>query len=226
LNRLGLLYTNQGKYDLAKPLYKRALAIREKALGKDHPLTAISLNNLAFLYASQGKHSLARPLYKRAIAICESSLGVDHPTTIQLRENLADIQNGGKAKNAKPPSTAKSNAANKKNPEEPENMVCPGLGTKCNYFQGDWSGEWVRRGSSNIFDCTMFHGPARETCTYVASLEVKGESVIVRRTEVKSTIYGVAPAGAVDEYIWHLGKDSKSLYETKDPTHPRLVRAE
>jgi len=98
LNNFAELYTIQGKYDLAEPLYKRALAICEKALGPDHPDTAISLNNLGLLYANQGKYSLAEPLYERAIAIFENSLGVDHPTTIRLRDNLADLQNGGKAK--------------------------------------------------------------------------------------------------------------------------------
>jgi len=104
-------------------------------------------------------------------------------------------------------------------------MVCPGLGNKCNHFSGDWSGTWVRRGISNIFDCTMVHGPARETATYVVSLEVKGENVIVRRTQYKSTIYGVRPPEQSDEYIWHFGKDGKSLYD-KDPTYSVLVRAE
>ena len=34
--------TNQGRYADAEPLYKRALAIDEKALGPDHPDVATS----------------------------------------------------------------------------------------------------------------------------------------------------------------------------------------
>ena len=34
----------------AEPLYQRALAIKEKALGPNHPDVATSLNNLAELY--------------------------------------------------------------------------------------------------------------------------------------------------------------------------------
>ena len=49
---LRLLYKTQGKYDLAEPMYQRALAIDEKALGKDHPNVANRLNNLAVLYQS------------------------------------------------------------------------------------------------------------------------------------------------------------------------------
>ena len=68
------------------------MAIREKALGPDHPHTATSLNNLAGLYYTQGKYDLAEPLYERALAICEKVLGPDHPNTIQLRENIAQMK--------------------------------------------------------------------------------------------------------------------------------------
>jgi hypothetical protein len=39
--------SRQGKYADAIPLAQRALAIREKTLGPDHPDVATSLNNLA-----------------------------------------------------------------------------------------------------------------------------------------------------------------------------------
>ncbi len=41
-------------YGRAEPLYQRALAIREAALGKQPPDVATSLNNLAILYSAQG----------------------------------------------------------------------------------------------------------------------------------------------------------------------------
>ena len=41
LNNLALLYKEQGKYDDAEPLYKRALAVREEVLGSVHPDTAL-----------------------------------------------------------------------------------------------------------------------------------------------------------------------------------------
>ena len=40
LNNLAALYYAQGQYAQAEPLYKRALAIWEKALGPDHPYVA------------------------------------------------------------------------------------------------------------------------------------------------------------------------------------------
>lgn len=40
-------FTVQGKHEEAEPLLRRSLAIREKALGPDHPNFAIALNNKA-----------------------------------------------------------------------------------------------------------------------------------------------------------------------------------
>ena len=45
----------------ARPLFERALAIFEKALGAEHPNTATSRNNLARLLQAQGDQAAARP---------------------------------------------------------------------------------------------------------------------------------------------------------------------
>ena len=79
---------SQGAYVRAEPLHLRALAIKEKALGPDHPTTATSLNNLALLYVNQGAYAKAEPLYLRALAINEKALGSNHPITLRVRENL------------------------------------------------------------------------------------------------------------------------------------------
>src|SRR5262245_41690254 len=46
LHSRGLAAWREGKYSEAEGLYKRALAIREKALGASHPDVAQTLNNL------------------------------------------------------------------------------------------------------------------------------------------------------------------------------------
>ncbi len=79
LNNLGVTLRTQGRYADAEPLYKRSLAIREKALGPDHPDVASSLNNLGSLYENQGRYADAEPLYKRSLAIREKALGPNHP---------------------------------------------------------------------------------------------------------------------------------------------------
>ena len=75
LNNLAALYRNQGRYTDAEPLYKRSLAIWEKALGPEHPDVALGLNNLAALYRNQGRYTDAEPLLKRSLAIREKALG-------------------------------------------------------------------------------------------------------------------------------------------------------
>jgi CHAT domain-containing protein/Tfp pilus assembly protein PilF len=77
-----------GKYDEALPLAERALEIREKALGPDHPDIARSLNNLAILYHHKGDHAKAELLYQRGLAIWEEALGPDHP---ELAPNLNNL---------------------------------------------------------------------------------------------------------------------------------------
>ena len=91
LNNLAGLYRNQGRYAEAEPLYKRALAIHEKALGPDHPDVATALNNLAELYRYQGRYAEAEPLYKRSLAIVEKALGPDHPDVAKALNNLAEL---------------------------------------------------------------------------------------------------------------------------------------
>jgi tetratricopeptide (TPR) repeat protein len=70
-------------------LYKRALAIWEKAHGPDHPYVAIALNNLADLYQFQGRYADAEPLYKRALAIEGKALGPDNPYVAKALNSLA-----------------------------------------------------------------------------------------------------------------------------------------
>jgi tetratricopeptide (TPR) repeat protein len=78
-------------YAQARPLYERALAIYETALGPEHPNTATSLNNLAYLLRDQGDFAGARPLSERALAIYEKTLGPEHPSTaISLTRLLQD----------------------------------------------------------------------------------------------------------------------------------------
>jgi tetratricopeptide (TPR) repeat protein len=70
LNGLAALYGDQSQYAKAEPLYGRALAIWEKALGPEHPEVAASLNGLATLYGDQGQYAKAEPLYIRALVQC------------------------------------------------------------------------------------------------------------------------------------------------------------
>ena len=61
--------TRQGRYGEAEPLHKRALAIRQKALGPKHPDVATALENYAALLRETGRHTEAVKLEARARAI-------------------------------------------------------------------------------------------------------------------------------------------------------------
>ena len=90
-NNLGSLLARKGRYAEAESLIKRALAIKEKALGPDHPYLARRLNNLAELYRAQGQYAKAEPLFRRSLALWEKSLGSNHPIDATGLENLAEI---------------------------------------------------------------------------------------------------------------------------------------
>jgi tetratricopeptide (TPR) repeat protein len=91
LNQTGYYVGRRAQYAAAEPLYQRALAIKEKVFGPEHPDTATSLNNLAFHYAVRGDFAAAEPLFRRAVAILESALGREHPNTVAVRDNYADL---------------------------------------------------------------------------------------------------------------------------------------
>ena len=86
LNNLALLFQAQGRYETAVPLFKRALAIYEKALGPDNPSVATGLNNLAGLFQAQGRYEAAEPLYRRALEQIQFT-----PVHIQRRRNSFGI---------------------------------------------------------------------------------------------------------------------------------------
>ena len=91
LDNLGILLQTLGDPAGARPLHERALAIREKALGPEHPGTATSLNNLAKSLLLKGDLTGARPLYERALAIGGKTLAPEHPNTNRARSNLSRL---------------------------------------------------------------------------------------------------------------------------------------
>jgi tetratricopeptide (TPR) repeat protein len=89
LQRLGAYRYARGAYSAARPLFERAVAIREKVLGGEHRDTVTSLSYLALLFRDQGDLAAARPLLERALAISEKVLGAEHPETAASLNNLA-----------------------------------------------------------------------------------------------------------------------------------------
>jgi len=91
LNEQVIQLINQGQYATAIPLAERALAIRKKVLGNEHPLVATSLDNLATLYQSQERYSEAEPLYRQALKMYQRLLGNEHRDVATSLNNLAAV---------------------------------------------------------------------------------------------------------------------------------------
>jgi eukaryotic-like serine/threonine-protein kinase len=91
LNNLGLVHLATGAYEDAKAVHERALAIREQALGPEHPDVARSLNNIANVHQTMGAYDDAKALYERALAIREKALGPEHPDVAGNLSNIASV---------------------------------------------------------------------------------------------------------------------------------------
>jgi len=75
----------------ARKLIDRAVSIKEKALGPDHPEVAVSLNHSAVLYMNAGESARAKSLFERVIAIREKAFGANSPDVAKVLHNLAIV---------------------------------------------------------------------------------------------------------------------------------------
>lgn len=86
---LAILRRQQGEFAEAERLYRKALDIRERIEGPNHPDVATTLNNLAALMAAQGNYEVAQPMLERTLAIRQTALGNTHVLTAESMSNLA-----------------------------------------------------------------------------------------------------------------------------------------
>jgi tetratricopeptide (TPR) repeat protein len=103
LNRLAQVYHDQGEFTKAEPLYRRSLALSERALGPSHPDVAANMNNLATLYRDEGEYARAEALYKRSLGIVRKALGPESTDAAISLNNLAEVYSDqGKYAEAEP----------------------------------------------------------------------------------------------------------------------------
>ncbi|GAB1211759.1 hypothetical protein ATERTT37_000883 [Aspergillus terreus] len=101
LNRIGNLYSDQGKLKEAEEMYQRALSGYEKALGLNNTSTLDIVNNLGLLYSDQGKLKEAEKMFQQALAGYEKILGPTDTATLDTVNNLGILYfNQGKLKEA------------------------------------------------------------------------------------------------------------------------------
>jgi tetratricopeptide (TPR) repeat protein len=107
LDALAKHYQKKRRYKNADELFRRSLAIREKALGGDNLDLASSLSSLAELDLIGedflSKTAESESLYKRSLAIRENLLGPNHPDVATSLSDLAEVyQREGKGAAAEP----------------------------------------------------------------------------------------------------------------------------
>jgi serine/threonine protein kinase/tetratricopeptide (TPR) repeat protein len=91
LHALGATHYSQGMFAEAVDHFRRALALREQALGAHHPDVAKTLNNLGISLRELGKYEDAAAQLGRALTIVETALGPQHPMVAGTLNNLAIV---------------------------------------------------------------------------------------------------------------------------------------
>ena len=79
---------DQGRFEEAEAMRKRALTGYEKALEPEHLSTLGVVQNLGMLYRDQGKVEEAEAMWKRALAGYEKALEPEHPSMLTVVQNL------------------------------------------------------------------------------------------------------------------------------------------
>ncbi len=70
-------------------MYRRALAIQDKSLGREHPSTALTLNNLGGVLALRGDFAQAEQMQRAALGTMEKVFGEQHPDTAAVLTSLS-----------------------------------------------------------------------------------------------------------------------------------------
>ncbi|MFA6560754.1 MAG: tetratricopeptide repeat protein [Verrucomicrobiia bacterium] len=78
-----------GKFQPAIPLQQRVLELREKTVGPEHLLVALSCQNLSVLYMKMCDFAKAKSFRERQLAILEKNLGSEHPSIAEYVGELA-----------------------------------------------------------------------------------------------------------------------------------------
>ena len=91
LDKAASFYESRANYDLAEPLYQRALEIEEANQDPEHPTVAIRLSNLGSLLMATKRFEEAEPLIRRAVEIDEANFGPDDPNVVDHLSNLSSL---------------------------------------------------------------------------------------------------------------------------------------
>ena len=84
-------FADEYRYSDGLVLLHKALEIRERLLGKEHPDTADTYSAIGGAYEGRGDYEIAKEWYHKALEIRELALGIEHPKTATAYNNIARV---------------------------------------------------------------------------------------------------------------------------------------
>jgi serine/threonine protein kinase len=93
LNNIGTVRGLQGHLEAAMQAEQRSLALKEKALGPDHPDVGISEGNISVELTGLSRNQEALAHVDRAVTLIENGLGAGHPLLATQLNNRGEILN-------------------------------------------------------------------------------------------------------------------------------------
>jgi serine/threonine protein kinase/tetratricopeptide (TPR) repeat protein len=93
LNNLASIEGLQGRKDASLRFNEQALALKQKALGQEHPDVGISEGNVAITLEDMGREQEALAHVNRSIEILSHALGAEHPGVATQLSNRGEILN-------------------------------------------------------------------------------------------------------------------------------------
>jgi len=90
-NDIGIVLIILDDFNDALEMFNKALAIREKVLGKEHPGTAESYNNIGIVMRAMGDNVGAVEMFNKALTIKEKVYGKEHPSTATSYNNIGNM---------------------------------------------------------------------------------------------------------------------------------------
>lgn len=91
LCNLGYALDRQERFDDSDDVYQRAIVMRTRAVGRDHPELVPILNNMAYRLMNLGDYTRARAMLDRALAIVEAHVPERHVALAEPLNNLGEL---------------------------------------------------------------------------------------------------------------------------------------
>ncbi|MFC0550393.1 tetratricopeptide repeat protein [Planotetraspora thailandica] len=88
---LGSTAVGQGRYHLAEPAWRKAVALRRQTSGEEHPDTLTGRHRLAGVLRLLGRLEEAEAEHRAVLQLRRRVLGEDHRNTLSSRNNLAVV---------------------------------------------------------------------------------------------------------------------------------------